>query len=136
MIDKEVVPPDCNVLQSRFVTEINSTEGGVVKFASRFFIGGHRNKLKRIMTLSQTLKPASKRRLIALAWSLLWMPTKHVSNPLFLVLSAIYASGISHLSFPCHFISVSKSSSLYMVSVMLAIYGTKLCILLIAASFL
>ena len=68
VILKEDIPPDGNVLPGRFVLAIKSKEDGEINFKARYVIGGHRDKLKKMMVhLSQTLQPSSIRLLLGLA---------------------------------------------------------------------
>jgi len=56
IILREDIPKDANVLPGRFVLAIKSTEDGEVKYKARYVLGGHRDKLKRMMVhSSQTL---------------------------------------------------------------------------------
>eukprot|EP00171_Calliarthron_tuberculosum_P023469 IDg23469t1 len=68
LILHEEVPSDANVLPGRFVLAIKSTEDGKVKFKARYVIGGHRDKLKKLMVHNAvTLQPQSIRLLLTLA---------------------------------------------------------------------
>ena len=68
VILKEEIPPDGNVLPGRFVLAIKSTEDDRIKFKARFVIGGHRDKLKKLLVhSSQSIQPASVRLLLTLS---------------------------------------------------------------------
>ena len=68
VILREEIPPDANVLPGRFVLAIKSADNGQAKWKARYVIGGHRDKLKRLMVHSaKTLQPASIRLLLGLA---------------------------------------------------------------------
>lgn len=57
-----------NVLPGCFVLVIKATEDGQEKYKARYVVGGHRDKLKKMMVhSSQTLQPSSIRLLLALA---------------------------------------------------------------------
>lgn len=50
------------MLWGRFVLAIKPTSGSGMKYKARFVVGGHRDRLKRLMTqTSQTIQPASNR---------------------------------------------------------------------------
>lgn len=67
MILKEEILPDGNVLPGRFVLVIKSTVDGRVKYKARYFIGGHKGKMKDLLFHSSTtLKPRSVRLSLAL----------------------------------------------------------------------
>ena len=68
MILREEIPPDAKVIPGPFVLYIKSTDDGQVKWKARCVIGGHRDKLKRLIVHSaKKLQPASIRLLLALA---------------------------------------------------------------------
>ena len=65
---KEELPDGANALTARFVSAIKSNADGQVKYKARYFIGGHRDKLKHYMVhRAQTLQASSSRLLLALA---------------------------------------------------------------------
>lgn len=65
---REDITKDGNVLPGRFVLNIKSTEDGKEIYKAPYFVGGHRDKLKRMMVhSSQTLQASSIRLLLALA---------------------------------------------------------------------
>lgn len=55
----EDITPDANVLPGRFVLAVK-TNDGVIKHKARFVIGGHRDKMKRmIVHSSQNIQPST-----------------------------------------------------------------------------
>lgn len=66
IILKEDLPADGNVLPCRFIIAIESAEYDGVKFLTRYFIGGHRDEMKRVMVHNaQTFQPLSIRLILA-----------------------------------------------------------------------
>lgn len=64
----EDIPSDANILQGRLVLSITSTEDGSKSFKKRLVVGGHREKMKKLMVRSsQKFQPVSIRLLLSLA---------------------------------------------------------------------
>ena len=67
VIPTEDVPQDGNVLPSKFLLVIKSTEDGKTKYKARSVIGGHRDCLKHMMIhIPSTSQPQSTRLFLAL----------------------------------------------------------------------
>lgn len=58
---RDDIPKDRNVLPGRFVLAVKPTEDGKEEYKARYVVGGHRDKLKRMMV------HAPRRLLLALA---------------------------------------------------------------------
>lgn len=70
IIPREEIAPDANILPGRFVVSIKSTKDNEVNHKARFFIGGHRDKLKHMMVYNSiSLQPSSIRHLLVLTVS-------------------------------------------------------------------
>ncbi len=68
VIDKNNIPPYANVLPGKFVLTLKSSEAGSPQHKARYVIGGHRDRMKKLMVhTSQTLQPSSIRLLLAVA---------------------------------------------------------------------
>ena len=60
------IPPNANVIPARFVLAIKHKITGEVRFKAKYFIRGHRDRLKAFLVHgSQTLQAISVRMLLA-----------------------------------------------------------------------